>query len=209
MSMPIPAIALPTIILALLLGACAAPQPPLPEQNWFQLEPHSPASTAGKPLFDGLLMIEEPRSDTLHAERALIYSDDPAHRRLNQYHYDYWADPPTRLLQSFLVRRLRAAAVAPQVMRYDINIHADAFISGRLQRLVQLNETGQTRVVVELELRMSYAGEHRPRLLRDYRAEVSVNGNGPEDSISGYEQAIDDIIDRFLRDLRSTVETAS
>jgi len=199
---------LPLIALsALLLTACAAPQAPLPDQNWFRLAADG-VTQPGPELVAGLLMVEEPRSDGLHAERALSYSDDPGHRRINQYHYDYWADPPTRLVQSYLVKRLRAAGVASEVMHYDINQRADATIGGRVERFTQLIDAEHSQVVVELELQLNYPDESRPRLLRDYSAQVSVTGSTPEATITGYEQALNDIIARFLNDAHGVTGSA-
>jgi len=187
------------IALAVLLGACAAPQAPLPDENYYRLAPGTTAPRAAA-LTNGLLMVEEPRSDGLLAERALLFSDDPGHRRTNQYHYDYWSDPATRVVQSYLVKQLRGSGVADQVMRYDINVTGDAFIGSRLERFSQLIDGDHTRVVVALELRLSYPGEQQPRLLRDYSAEVNVASSTPEDAIPGYEQALDTIIRQFLND---------
>lgn len=185
---------------ALALSGCAATQAPVPDQNYFRLAAESSPPAVVKPLLDGLLMVEELRSDGVHSERALLYSEDRGHRKINQYHYDFWSDPPTRLIQSYLVKRLRAAGVATQVTRYDINGNAAAFVGGRIERFEQLIDDNTARAIVALELQLSYPGDGRPRLLKEYLAEVPLAGTSPEAVIVGIEQALNRIIDQFLID---------
>lgn len=196
-----------SLLLVVLLSACVAQLAPVPQENYYRLNASAAASDAGARLTDGLLMVEELRSDGVHAERALIYSDDNAHRRLNLYNYDFWSDPPTRLVQGYLVQRLRAAGAAAQVMRYTINDNADLYIGGRLERFAELIDGKQARVEVQIELRLSIAGERRPRLLRSYHAEVAINGTDPADTVAGYEQALNQISTQFIADARALTGT--
>ena len=191
-----------SLTLITLLTSCAAPQAPVPQENYFRLVAHGSGASGDQRLTPGLLMVEELHSDGIHAERALIYSDDADHRRLNLYNYEFWSDPPARLIQSYLVQRLRHAGAATQVMRYDINSDAAAYVGGRLERFVQLIDAEQARVEVAVELRLSIAGERQPRLLRTYSAEVNVSGTGAEQTITGYEQALNQIINEFVADAR-------
>ena len=202
-----------SLLLITLLSACVTQQAPVPQENYFRLDAtvsqHNSADATAPRLANGLLMVEELRSDGVHAERALIYSDDPSHHKLNLYNYDFWSDPPTRLIQSYLVQRLRAAAVAPLVMRYDINDNAQAYVGGQLERMVQLIDGEQARVVVAIELRLSLAGEQQPRLLQRYSAEIPVRGTAPADTIAGYEQALNRIITHFIADARGATRAAA
>lgn len=203
---------LPLLLIAM-LSACVAQQAPVPQENYFRLEANVANGASGANsdkaarLTDGLLMVEELRADSVHAERALIYSDDKAHRKLKLYNYDFWSDPPTRLIQGYLVQRLRAASVASQVMRYDINDSADLYLGGRVERFAQLINGNQASVEVELELRLSVAGERRPLLLQSYAATVAIRGTDPADTVAGYEQALNRIIARFLADARAATGT--
>ena len=195
-----------SLLLVVFLSACIAQQAPVPQENYFRLVA-SGDGIGGERLTDGLLMVEELHSDGVHAERALIYSDDSAHRKLNLYNYDFWSDPPTRLIQGYLVQRLRAAGAASQVMRYDINDNADLYVGGRLERFAQLIDGEQARVAVDIELRLSAAGERRPRLLQSYSAEVAISGTDPADTVAGYEQALSQISAQFIADARALTGT--
>ena len=196
-------------LVAVLLAGCAAPQAPIPDQTYFRLAPEAQSGTRAAMLVDGLLMVEELRADGLHGERALLYSEDAKHRQLRQYHYEHWVDPPTRLIQTYLVQRLRAAGAAPQVMRYNISDKGDAFLGGRVERFEQLIEGQQARVIVDLELRLSYPGEAHPRLLRDYRTEVTLAGTSPEATIAGFETALNRIVGEFLSDAAQVAGTGT
>jgi len=187
------------------LGGCAS-QAPLPDDNYYRIAALIPAATsdidlAAKPPINGLLMVEELDSDALHGERALLYSADPKHRQLRQDHYNYWSDAPPRLIQSLLVERLRAAGLARQTVRYSSELLADTVLSGRVQRFEQLIDGEQARVIVAVELQLLAPGATRPEQLSDYREELDLTDTSTAAAVSGFEQALNRIIDRFIRDI--------
>jgi ABC-type uncharacterized transport system auxiliary subunit len=190
------------IVLLLALGGCAASQAPLPDDHYFRLVADAPPPRGlAEPRINGLLMVEELHADALHNERALLYSEDPGHRTIRRDHYNYWSDPPPRTIQSFLVQRLRTTGLARQTLHYDIDLRADAIISGRVERFEQLIDGAEARVVVALTLQWRRPDANQPRLLRDYTEEVKLADTSPRVAISGIEQALSRIIDRFLDEL--------
>lgn len=192
---------LPIIVLLLTLNGCAS-QAPLPDDSYFRLDAATPASRVfAKPPINGLLMVEELQANALRGERALLYSEDPGHRQLQRDHYHYWVDPPPRLIQNHLVQRLRAVGLARLVLRYDIDIGADTIVSGRVERFEQLIDGEHARVIVALELQLRHPGETQPRLAANYTEEVSVTDASPDAAITGFEQALNRIIDRFVGDI--------
>jgi len=197
---------LPTTLLILILGGCATSQAPLPDDNYYRIAALVPAakpdiSSPAKPPIDGLLMVAELDSDALHGERALLYSDDPAHRQLRQDHYNYWSDAPPSLIQSLLVERLRTAGLAQQTLRYNTDLQADTLLSGRVRRFEQLIDGEQARGIVTVELQLLDTGADRPRRLTDYTEEVVLADTSTASAVAGFEQALNRIIDRFIDDI--------
>jgi hypothetical protein len=104
------------------------------------------------------------------------------------------------------VQRLRTTGLARQTLHYDIDLRADAIISGRVERFEQLIDGSDARVVVALTLQLRRPGDDQPRLVRDYTEEVKLADTSPRVAITGIEQALIRIIDRFLDDIIDNLE---
>ena len=85
------------------LAGCGAP--PVPDDHFYRLGEVSSTQKFAQPLIDGKLLVEMPLAAGIRRERAILYSEDPAHVELRRYHYHHWEDQPPRLLQ----RRGRSA----------------------------------------------------------------------------------------------------
>jgi ABC-type uncharacterized transport system auxiliary subunit len=188
-------------LLGLALVGCTS-APPVPDDSFYRLQ--MPELEAGRPL-DAVLAVGELGSDALHGERAMLYSSDPRHAVLQQYHYHFWADPPPRLLRDYLVAYLRKADFARVVTRYEPGVAADYVVSGRIWRFEQLIEGDASEAVVRLEIQVDRARGGHPLLLREYAASAPAASPAPRDAAVAFGQALEQIATRFLRDLRATL----
>lgn len=193
----------PTLLLAFTLTACATS--PVPTDQFYRLEDplQDALATTPRTLLDGVLTVQPLRTDGLHRERALLYSEDPRHRALRQYHYHFWLSPPPRLVQDYIVAYLRAMQTATIVVADDRKTDADYVVQGRLKNFEQRVMGDKSRVVVSLELRLQQHGERRPQLLQVYESNRHVPSGAVADSIFAYEDALAQIMGRFLEDVQS------
>ena len=143
----------------------------------------------------------ELRASGLYAERAMLFSTDAERRRLEQYHYDFWLDSPSQLLQRRMIAYFRGARVASQVVPYGAGLGEYHLIGGRIDCFEQQVGSGPHRVVVCLELYLKQPGKSAAELSKRYDATVSVKGDDMEDVVRAYEQAIDQILEASLRDI--------
>jgi ABC-type uncharacterized transport system auxiliary subunit len=181
-----------------LLAGCAS-QAPLPEESYYRLQ--WPQIAPGTPAVDGrLLLVMRPRTDGLYAERALLYSEDPAHRVLQRYHYHLWLDTPPSLVQDYLIAALRAQRLTGMVADYDPGLDGDFLLASKLQRFEQLVGSDGAEVVVSLELKLERADHGRPLLLREYTETVRAASSAPNDAVAAFEQALQAIVERFVGD---------
>ncbi len=191
------------VLLGLVLAACTA-QPPVPEDRFYRLVVPRVAPGTRMGAITGTIAVREMASDGLHSERAMLYSEDPGQRVLQQYHYHFWLDAPPRLAQDYLVAYLRKIGIAERVVEGHSGIAGTYTVSGRLKRFEQLLDQGNFRTIVELELRLWSPDATVPVMVKDYRAMVPV-GSGVTAAVQGYEKALDGIAAEFADDIHRRI----
>jgi ABC-type uncharacterized transport system auxiliary subunit len=193
------------VFLVVGLAGCMS-APPIPDESFYRLP--TPEVSRGRPV-NAVVAVDEFRSDGLHGERALVYSTDSKHIALRQYRYDFWEDPPPRLLRDYLVAYLRTADVARVVTGYDPSAPADYVISGKIWRFEQLIDGDRSQVTVSLEIQVDRnGGGGRPLLLREYRAVASAATPAPKDAAAAFEQALSQVASQFVGDLREVLRSS-
>lgn len=193
---------LPLVLLLVLLGACAR-QPPVPADHFYRL-PDPKVQALTEPLVQGVILVNPFQTDGLHNERSMLYTEDTHAITLNRYHYSYWLDTPTRLLQNYLVSYLRAAKAAATVVT-DPGVRSALSISGRIMRLEQQLHGKSSRALISLELRVDGPNPARPLLLKDYRADVTATDDSMESLVLAFQQGLDRIFAQFLSDTRAVL----
>lgn len=195
----------PAITLAstLLLAACAS-TPGIPDTVYHRL-PAPGATTSLVEPFTRPILVEAFRADGIHIDQALVYSLEADARELRTYHYQLWAEPPSRLLQQRLINVLRTARAA-DIVTDRLAAHADALrVEGRIEAFERIQRGAGWEVAVSLELRVD-SGATQPLLLRHYRETRPAAGTAIADSTRAMGEALDAAFARFLTDLDATRE---
>jgi len=179
-----------------LLTACAA-QPPVPEDNFYQLP--APQIKAMKRTITKSMSVKRLVSDGLHGERALLFSKTGHALQLKQYHYHHWSDTPPRMLQEYLISALRRARVADIVTNYDPVHRTDYNLTGKIRHFEQIERGSKNEVLVELELRLD---DKRGNLmmLKDYRITQTASSASPHDLVQAYGMALNKLANKFIDD---------
>lgn len=186
------------ILLAALAAGCAAP--PVPPERFFRLRVEAAVAPAPAAI-PGTLVVQAPRVDGIHNERAIIYSDDPGHRELKQYHYRHWVTPPAQLVQDYLVAYLRQAGSAARVQRDFGDGFTDHVVSGHLTGFEQLVDGERLTAAVDLELAVTAPGAEQAALRRRYTEKAAVDGGDMAATVRAFEQALHAIAADFAADL--------
>ena len=104
------------VVSVYLLAAGCVKAPPVPPDQFYRLpEPVSDQVTK-LVQWRGLVLVTALRSDGLHTERALVFSEDAGALSLARYHYHHWIDGPPKLVQEYVASRIRAAASEAMVI---------------------------------------------------------------------------------------------
>ena len=186
-----------TIFGLLLLSGCLSGQPS--PDYFYRLNLPDPATHLDPSPLNGTLQVTRPWADALTAERHLVYRKDGNASQLNHHAYHRWVDSPTLLLQQEMTQYLRKAGLAPQVVTPKMRTKADYVLSCRIAKLERVLDQSP-RVILELELGITSIKDRRTILLRTYREELQTKNAEVAASIKGYNQALSNILHRFMTD---------
>src|SRR6202167_4273752 len=116
--------------------------------NYYTLNLPAPPDPPAPEKAHATLAIREFRaSDYLH-QGAIVYKTSP--EQIGFYAYHRWAMPPRDFVTNAIIERLRASGVFAHVQSYDGNRDVDYVLSGRLEKLEELDYQGSVKVQVAI-----------------------------------------------------------
>ena len=184
-------------ILCLVLSACAAAPPP--PDVFYRLD-HRQVKALTSPALPGVVEVATLSAEGLAGDRALLSRSREHPDQVARYSYHFWGEPPPLLVRDELVRVLREAGAAAQVVTANLRIPADFIVEGRLKRFEQV-VGGAPAVVVEAELGVVRVHGNGLLLLRDYLVETPAAGDTPGDAVAALQLCLDQLLSRFVSDL--------
>ena len=101
------------------------------------------------------LAVREFHSPTYLREGAIVYRTSPEQMGFYQYHR--WAVDPREFVTDAMIDRLRATGRFAEVRAYDGRSDADFVLSGRLEKLEEVDYEGGVRVEVALSAQITDA----------------------------------------------------
>lgn len=186
------------LLAALALAACASD--PIPEVTYFRLPPPAPVEARSPPALQDPVVVDVFLADGLHGEQAILYQNRPG-SGIKAYHYQLWNDPPVRMLQRRLIRRLRDAGISPLVTdRLSTNLAA-VRVSGVLESFERVRNGEGWDVSVAIEMRADSSGSALPQLLKTYSATVPAESATIQAAVRAFAVAVDQVFGEFAHDL--------
>jgi ABC-type uncharacterized transport system auxiliary subunit len=183
-----------------LAAACAGK--PVPTDLFFRLPaPAAAESVAG--LSSGPVFVEQFIADGVHRERPIVYAARPQATELQQYHYYFWTDSPTRLVRDHLIDFLRAGNAASLVSSSP-DVAAELGIFGRIRQFEFNEEPGNGEVAVALEFRVERAGRNTPLLIKAYEERAEPRNDTMNGVVDAFGAALSRIYERLAADIRSS-----
>jgi ABC-type uncharacterized transport system auxiliary subunit len=121
--------------------------------NYYTLYVPPPPDPPPQPGVRACLAVREFRSPTYLRQGAIVYKTSP--EQLGFYNYQRWAIDPRDFVTNAVAERMRASGNFAQVKLYDGHSDIDYVLSGRLDKLEEVDYGGGVKVEVALFAQMA------------------------------------------------------
>jgi cholesterol transport system auxiliary component len=192
-----------TLAAALALASLAGCEStPVPDVAHYRMPTQELVHPEGAPAFDTPFVVDVFLADGVHSEQSVLYQLTP-NGPIKAYHYQNWNDPPVRLLQRRLIRRLRNENIAELVTdRLPVSLEA-VRVTGLIERFERVKREDETwAAAVRLEMRVDRGDQGLPLLLESYEVEEPADSETMQATIRAFARAVDEVNTKFVADLR-------
>jgi len=186
------------LALAVLAGCGGAAKYP----NYYTLEvppPPDPPSEAG---VHTCLAIREFRSPVYLRQGAIVYKTSP--EQIGFYNYHRWAVDPRDFVTNAVADRLRASGKFTQVKLYDGRPDIDYVLSGRLEKLEEIDYDGGVKVEVALSAQMMSLATGSTVWTNSVSEVGTVGGRDVPSVVSEMNRTMERAIEKLLMPLPAT-----
>jgi ABC-type uncharacterized transport system auxiliary subunit len=121
--------------------------------NYYTLNLPSPPDPPAAENAHATLAIREFRAPAYLCQGAIVYKASP--EQIGFYAYHRWAIDPRDFVTNSIVERLRASGAFAHVKSYDGSRDVDYVLSGRLEKLEELDYQGSVKVHVAISAEMT------------------------------------------------------
>jgi ABC-type uncharacterized transport system auxiliary subunit len=135
--------------LIILVGCGGAAKYP----NYYTLHVQPPVDPPAPEGVHASLAVREFRSPTYLRQGAIVYKTSP--EQIGFYNYHRWAVDPREFLTNAVADHLRASGNFTQVKLYDGRSDIDYVLSGRLEKLDEIDYEGSVKVEVAISAQMT------------------------------------------------------
>jgi ABC-type uncharacterized transport system auxiliary subunit len=133
----------------LILASCGRVRSP----NYYTLNLPVPPDPTGAQKGHATLAVREFRAAAYLRQGAIVYKTSP--EQIGFYAYHHWAMDPRDFVTNAITDRLRASEVFSHVRAYDGSRDVDYVLSGRLEKLEELDYQGSVKVQVAISAQMT------------------------------------------------------
>ena len=180
--------------LATLAASCGATRP----SKYYALDLPNAAPAAGN-AYPVALLVGRLSAPHLYRDDRLVYRTGET--EIGTYEYHRWAEPPAEMIETILVRMLRASGKYQTVQRQASNTRGDFILRGRLHQFEELSGPPVVaRVSFELELYELKSGT--TVWSHFYSSEEPVNGKDVPDVV----QALNRNVQRGLVEATASLD---
>ena len=137
------------VLLMILTGCGGAVKYP----NYYTLHLQPPADPPTQEGVRASLAVREFRSPSYLRQGAIVYKTSP--EQIGFYNYHRWAVDPREFVTNAVTERLRASGDFTQVKLYDGRSDIDYVLSGRLEKLEEIDYEGGVKVEVAISAQMT------------------------------------------------------
>ncbi len=179
------------------LTACA--QDPVPQDQYYRLNSPGTSNVTG-PKFNGVVEVERLIANGLIDSRPILFTASAKSAEVQSYHYHFWTEPPSIMLQNAVTAKLRQANAAKSIVTPNLRIEPDYILSGKILRFEQVTGSAN-KVVISLELSLKNAKLEQLIHLDTYTLEQSSQNASVAAAVGAFSLGVDKILSAFMKDL--------
>jgi len=138
------------LVALVILTGCAGKVRPA---NYYTLNPPAPPDPPAAENAHATVAIRQFRAPVYLRQGAIVYRTSP--EQIDFYAYHRWAMDPRDFVTHSIIERLRASGAFARVQSYDGSRDVDYVLSGRLEKLEELDYQGGVKVQVALSAEMT------------------------------------------------------
>jgi ABC-type uncharacterized transport system auxiliary subunit len=138
------------LVALVILTGCAGK---VRQANYYTLNLPAPPDPPTAENAHATLAIRQFRAPTYLRQGAIVYRTSP--EQIDFYAYHRWAMDPRDFVTHSIIERLRASQAFARVQSYDGSRDVDYVLSGRLEKLEELDYQGGVKVQVALSAEMT------------------------------------------------------
>jgi ABC-type uncharacterized transport system auxiliary subunit len=153
--------------LAILTGCAGRVKYP----NYYILNLPAPPDPPAAATAHASLAIRQFRAPAYLRQTAIVYRTSP--EQIGFYAYNRWAMDPRDFVTNAIIERLRASGAFAHVQSYDGSRDVDYVLSGRLEKLEELDYQGGVKVQVAMSAEITSIATGKPV----WSSEVSETGD--------------------------------
>jgi ABC-type uncharacterized transport system auxiliary subunit len=139
----------PALTVLILLSGCGAA---VKYPSFYTLDVPPPPDPPVQGNIHATLAVREFRSPEYLRQGAIVFKTSP--EQIGFYHYHRWATDPRELVTDAVADRMRASGNFTQVKPYDGRADIDYVLSGRLEKLEEVDCEGSVKVEVAISAQM-------------------------------------------------------
>ncbi len=138
------------LVALIILSGCGGPAK---YPNYYTLHLQAPTDPPAPEGVRTSLAVREFKSPTYLRQGAIVYKTSP--EEIGFYNYHRWAVDPREFVTNAITERLRASGNFAQVKSYDGRSDIDYVLSGRLEKLEEVDYGGAVKVEVAISAQMT------------------------------------------------------
>jgi ABC-type uncharacterized transport system auxiliary subunit len=161
--------------------------------TYYELHLPAPPDPPPGPGARGSIAVREFKSPGYLRQGPLVYRSSP--EQIGFYDYHRWAADPRQFVTTAIADRLRASGNFGEVTVYDGRSHVDYIISGRLEKLEEVDYEGGVKVEVALSAQMT-----------DLRTGTTVWANSASDIENVAQRNVPAVVSEMSHTMDRTIE---
>ena len=171
--------------------------------RYYALEIHPPAPRSENGVrFPGVLAVRRFEAPAYLRRGGIVYRRTP--EEIGFYDYHRWAENPGDAVTTAVIDALRSARLFSAVKRYDGQDRQGYLMSGRLERLDEIDYGDSVRVDVRISAELTSLRESATLWTGEADASLGIEGHDVNDVVMAMNHALQKSVDHMLANLEAT-----